>query len=50
MDFDSENDAYVVLKLGNQTITDNEPIMDNNNPKFYRCYELDTYFPGPSNL
>lgn len=49
-DYDSENDSYMVLKLGNRTITETECEKDRNNPKFYKSFEFEHSFPGPSNL
>lgn len=50
MDYNSDNDSYIVLKLGNKTIIDNQVEMDQNIPKFFKCFEFEHEFPGPSNL
>jgi len=50
MDYNSDNDAYIVLKLGNKIIKDTQVEQDQNNPKFYKCFEIEHEFPGPSTL
>lgn len=50
MDFNSENDSYIVLKLGDKTIEDKRVIHNENNPRIFRCFEFEHTFPGPSDL
>lgn len=40
----------MVLKLGNKTIIETECEKDQNNPKFFKCFEFEHAFPGASTL
>jgi hypothetical protein len=45
------SDPYIVLKLGEQTITDRDSLrLKTNNPAFYTSYDILTTLPGPSLL
>ena len=50
MDFNSENDSYITLKLGDMEIEDKKIIHNENNPRIFKCYEFEHTFPGPSDL
>ena len=50
MDFNSENDSYLVVKLDKKKFKDEKKIMDRNEPKFFSLFEFDHTFPGPSDL
>ena len=50
-DVDSPSDPYVVLKIGKNKIRDRENYqLDEPNPDFYKCYDMNTFLPGESIL
>lgn len=50
LDFNSENDTYMVVKLDKKKIKDKKTIMDRNNPKFYSYFEFEHVLPGASDV
>lgn len=50
-DSDSASDPYLILKLGDKSIsTRDNYISDNPCPKFFQCFDLNATFPGESTL
>lgn len=50
LDFNSENDSYIVVKLDKKKIKDEKKIMDRNNPKFFSTFIFEHTLPGPSDV
>lgn len=45
------SDPYLVIKLGNTTITDKESLRPKTcNPSFFRSYDISTTLPGAATL
>jgi len=50
-DEDSNSDPYLILKLGDTKYDESKHYVDDEpNPKFFKCYEFSTTFPGASKL
>jgi hypothetical protein len=50
-DLISETDPYVIVKLGDQVINDEQScVMDKHTTGWYKCYELNTTLPGDGSL
>ena len=50
-DIGSASDPYLRLKLGSKIESDRENYIENNpNPKFFKCFQMNTTFPGESTL
>jgi len=50
-DHGGESDPYLVLTLGKKKISDRDNYLeDNSTPHWYKMFELETEFPGPSLL
>ena len=49
-DYNSENDSYFYVKLGNKEIKNAKIVMNDNNPKYYETFKFEHTFPGASDL
>ena len=49
-DYNSENDSYMTLQLGNQKIEEDSYIENKNRPKYYRSFRFEQSLPGASFL
>lgn len=51
LDFGSDSDPYLILKLGDKVINEKDKFISNtSDPKFYSVHTLRTTLPGESNL